>query len=138
MMERGKVYSAAYTDRAALCRSYMSFLAGGGLFRPLEARCGAGAGAAAKLGAVAFVLVCLPGSAEIRPASGRVVWLNPKADGAQRPMGIGVALDKNESGARLVAAIEAQLGAMLKSPEPTYTLWRLKWALRWEPQCPLK
>ena len=118
--DRAIIYSAAFADRSALYKAFMGFVDGGGLFLPLKQRRSGDFPPA--LGARTYILVRLPDSAELYPASARVVWVNPRTDGAQRPAGIGVAFDKTGRNARLVSAIEAQLGAMLKSQESTYTV----------------
>lgn len=103
-----KLLQVAYADKATLLSAYMPFLVGGGLFVPRVEL---------KLHTPLALLVELPtDGGALRPASGKVVWVNP------RQRGVGVALVSDEFGRELKVAIENVLGGSMNSVGQTLTM----------------
>jgi type IV pilus assembly protein PilZ len=105
------VLNIVFRDRDTLYASYMPFLGNGGLFIPTDRPY--------EIGDMVSLLIQLPDEVEPQAASGRVVWLNPRAT-AGRPAGIGVHFDKQVNS--LSKRIEVLLASLLKSERPTYTM----------------
>ncbi len=108
----GGVLNHTIKDMATLYACYMPFVLGGGLFVPTSRT--------VPVGEEVFVVVTLPESAEKMPLTGKVIWINHRAQG-NRPAGFGVQLSGDE-GKRLRAEIEKKLAGQMSSSRPTYTL----------------
>ncbi len=100
-----------FRDRDTLYAAYMPFLSQGGLFVPTDHRF--------EIGDEVSLLLQLPEIHELLQATGRVVWLNPRAT-AGRPAGIGIHFDKQSS--EVNKRIESLLATLVKSGRPTYTM----------------
>ena len=89
MPGRGGILTCHIEDITTLYASYLSFVDNGALFVPsnLEQR----------LGDEVFVDFTLPNSKERLPMSGKVVWINHKAN-AHRPAGFAVQIGKEYEG----------------------------------------
>lgn len=105
----GKVWRVRYHSNDALYSAYMSFEKDGGIFIPTPNP--------GNMGSSVFMMVELPGSTQIYPASGRISWIN-----YVRKKGFGVQLAGDEDSRALRTAIENILGGMLNSATPTLTM----------------
>ena len=105
----GPVVSVTFKNKDALYKSYMGFAKNRGLFCPSKD--------AVKLNERIFMRVLLPGASAPHLVSGTVMWVcgGPQA-------GFGVALNSDEPCSKLMSAIENDLGGLLKSEQPTYTM----------------
>lgn len=101
------------SDRNRLYMSYMSFVKGGGLFVPTEARY--------KLGDEVFILVRLPDEGDNKGVAGKVVWLTPRGAPSPHQQGIGVQISAQDHG-ELQREIERILAGAVASERPTRTL----------------
>jgi len=100
-------------DPQSLYASYLPFLQHGGLFIPTDKPY--------KLGDEVFVKLTLLDEDDKTPIAGKVVWINPKGAGGNRPAGIGVHFGELDKGATR-DKIEGKLAELLKSEKPTYTM----------------
>lgn len=108
-----KVLHVQYTDKQSLFNCFMSFCRDGGLFIPG----GNIPGITPHLGVQVHMLVELPGDPNLYTASGKISWIN-----MDKRRGVGVRMTADEHGRALRNAIENNLGGMIKSPSPTYTM----------------
>lgn len=108
---KGGIISVSLKDRTTLYNAYMPFVKGGGLFFESSKQ--------VKLGDEIFVLLQLLDSPEPIPVSAKVIWITPKGSTVFRP-GIGIQLGAENR--ELMNQIEAQLGGVLNSQNPTLTL----------------
>ena len=109
-----KMIQLKLTDKSQIYNSYMPFLENGGLFVPTDDT----------LSLEEEVLLVL----EIAPHHDKkylrtkVAWINPVRTSPQRPKGVGLAFDADESNIQVKNLIESELGKMLLSDRITYTL----------------
>jgi type IV pilus assembly protein PilZ len=108
---KGGILSVALKDGKSLYNAYMPFVKGGGLFFESSKD--------VKLGDEVFVLLQLLDNPEPIPVSAKVIWVTPKGSTVFRP-GIGIQLGPDNRD--LMNQIEAQLGGVLNSQNPTLTL----------------
>jgi type IV pilus assembly protein PilZ len=111
---RQSILSLVINDKNALHQSYMPFVKNGGLFIPTKKTY--------SLGNEVFVLLTLPDEREKIPFAGRVVWITPKGAQGNRPPGIGVQFQNDQSGIAVRNKIETYLAGALKSDRPTHTM----------------
>lgn len=111
---RPGVLALSIKEKAALYAAYMPQLKGGGLFIPTNRPF--------QIGEEVYMLISLLNEPERIPVAGRVAWITPAGAQGGRVQGIGVKFNEDESGARARNKIEALLGGMLKSGNPTHTL----------------
>ncbi|WP_201611750.1 PilZ domain-containing protein [Psychrobacter submarinus] len=113
MPGRGGILTCHIEDVTTLYASYLSFVDNGALFVPsnLEQR----------LGDEVFVAFTLPNSKERLPMSGKVVWINHKAN-AHRPAGFAVQIGKDVTGQRIKNEVERLLAGKIDSQQNTYTM----------------
>jgi type IV pilus assembly protein PilZ len=105
----GKVFRVRYHTNELLYQAYMMFCKDGGIFVPTANP--------PAMQANVFLMVELPGSAQIYAVSGRVAWIN-----FGRRKGVGVKLNPDEDGRVLQTAIQNLLGGMLNAISPTLTM----------------
>ncbi|MGF1527475.1 MAG: PilZ domain-containing protein [Candidatus Competibacterales bacterium] len=113
-MPKGGVMALHIKDKRTLYQSYLPFVKGGGIFIPTQRTF--------QLGDEVFLLLTLLEESERYPITGKVVWLTPKARGAMRPMGIGLQFNEGPETQVVVKKIEVNLGGMLNSDMPTFTM----------------
>jgi type IV pilus assembly protein PilZ len=102
----------AIDDLNVLYASYMPFLTHGGIFAPGTWPY--------RLGSEVMLHLSLFGNHTIRILT-TVVWVTPQSAGA-RIRGIGLAFPDSAEGKNAKMAIEKQLGDLLQSTRPTYTI----------------
>lgn len=107
---KGTVLRVLFKDRNSLYQAYMSFSKDGGIYIPLP-------GDLPLMNSKVFMLVELPESTQIYPASGRVTWISNG-----RRKGVGVRLNQDEHSRSLRIAIENLIANNLKSNLPTFTM----------------
>lgn len=110
---RPSVVPLGYADKDSLRKAYMPFVKGGGLFIPTSSQY--------PMNEEVFLLVTLPGSKKPLPVAGKVVWVAPAGVGNGMKQGVGVDF-KGREGNSLRNTIEGMLGALVSSPDPTYTM----------------
>lgn len=113
MAQQG-ILSLSIQDRQALFRSYMTFIAGGGLFVPSTKEF--------RLGDEVFLLLTVMEFEERIPIPGKVVWITPKGASGNRKAGIGVQFADTPDGAHARTVIESHLATTLKSNKSTHTM----------------
>lgn len=99
-------------DKTSIYNSYMPFLEYGGLFVPSENLL--------HLGEEVLLTVEI-GRHPPQTLPVKTAWLN-QSGSAEHPQGIGLAFMPHEACRRVQALIEDELGGMLRSDYPTYTL----------------
>ncbi len=103
----------AIKDKKQLYKSYMSFIANGGLFIPTKRMY--------KMGEEVFMLLVLMDETERLPIAGTVVWKTPEGSDANRVAGIGIQLS-NKDGGKVKDRIEMYLAGALELDRPTHTM----------------
>lgn len=105
--------SLTIKDKAVLYTAYMPFIIGGGLFIPTTR--------SFPLGTKLSINISLIAEPEKILVQGVVKWITPKGAHDNRAPGIGIQFEGDAS--KLVRnKIEAYLGGMLKSSNPTHTI----------------
>lgn len=114
MMPRGGgIINYQIADEAALYASYMPFIMGGAIFVESQRQF--------SLGDDVFVALQLPDSPERIPLSGKVVWVNYRSQGPNRPAGFAVQLNGPE-GQRVKDSAERLLAGRIVTDQPTFTI----------------
>lgn len=113
MPSRGGITTINYDTVEKLYASYLPFIQNGAIFIPSAQQ--------QMLGEQVFVAITLPNSSERMPLTGKVVWVNHRAQG-QRPAGFAIQLGKDEAGLRIKHEIERLLVAKMNDTAPTFTL----------------
>ncbi len=113
-IDRPGVFSLVIRSKAALYAAWMPLLRGGGLFVPSTR--------AHRLGDEVLVLLSLLDDSSRIPIQGHVAWINPAHAAANRPQGVGVQLQDNETCRELRKKVEGLLAGALQSSRPTHTL----------------
>lgn len=108
------VYSLVIRSRGALYSAWIPLLRGGGLFVPSSRE--------HSLGDDVLVLLSLLDDAARIPVQGHVAWINPPHAANNRPQGIGVQLQDNDTGRELRKRVETLLAGALQSTRLTHTL----------------
>jgi type IV pilus assembly protein PilZ len=111
---RPGVFSLVVRSKAALYAAWMPFLRGGGLFLPSNRDF--------NLGDEVLILLTLLDESARLPLQGQVAWVNPPHAANNRPQGIGVQLQGNDTCRALRKRVEELLGGALQSSRPTLTL----------------
>ena len=111
---RPGVYSLVIRTRAALYAAWIPLLRGGGIFVPSSRE--------HRLGEDVLVLLSLLDEAARIPIQGHVAWINPPHAANNRPQGVGVQLQENDTCRDLRKRIETVLGGALQSSRLTHTL----------------
>ncbi|MDR2365864.1 MAG: PilZ domain-containing protein [Zoogloeaceae bacterium] len=111
---RPTVLSLNINSRSALYMAFIPKLKNGGIFIP-TAR-------AYALGDEVFVLLSLMDEAAKLPIVGKVVWITPANAQNNRPQGIGIHFNADESGLEAKRKIEAILGTAMSSSRLSHTL----------------
>ena len=114
LVARPGVFSLVIRSKAALYAAWIPLLRGGGLFVPSTRE--------HKLGEEVLVLLALLDDGTKIPIAGHVAWINPPHAAGNRPQGIGVQLQENETGRELKKRIEGLLAGALQSTRPTHTI----------------
>jgi len=107
------VLSLAIKEKTALYAAYMPFIKDGGLFIPTNKTF--------KIGDEVFILLNLIDDPVKLKMIGHVIWITPATQGS-RPQGIGVQFSNKDGGQEARNKIEALLGGVLKSTQPTHTM----------------
>lgn len=113
-IDRPGVFSLVIRSKAALYAAWIPLLRGGGLFVP--------SAKSHHLGEEVLVLLSLLDDSSRLPIQGHVAWINPAHAAANRPQGIGVQLQDNETCRELRKKVEGLLAGALQSSRPTHTL----------------
>jgi len=113
-LDRPGVFSLVIRSKAALYAAWMPLLRGGGLFVPSTRN--------HRLGDEVLVLLSLLDDSSRIPIQGHVAWINPAHAASNRPQGIGVQLQDNETCRELKKKVEGLLAGALQSSRPTHTL----------------
>jgi type IV pilus assembly protein PilZ len=113
-IDRPGVFTLVIRSKSALYAAWMPLLRGGGLFVP-SAR-------SHRLGDEVLVLLSLLDDAARIPIQGQVAWINPAHAAGNRPQGIGIQLQDNETCRELRKKVEVLLGGVLQSSRPTHTI----------------
>ena len=108
------VYSLVIRSRGALYSAWIPLLRGGGLFVPSSRE--------HSLGDDVLVLLSLLDESARIPIQGHVAWINPPHAANNRPQGIGVQLQDNDTGRELRKRVETLLAGALQSTRLTHTL----------------
>ncbi|MEJ7138901.1 PilZ domain-containing protein [Amphibiibacter pelophylacis] len=103
-----------YGDVQALYQAYMPLFLEGGLFIPTTREL--------RLGDRVAIDIGLPDSPEPIPVTGTIAWITPAHAGAGRPRGVGIRFSRDSAQSGLRQRIEAQLGTLMASTLPTFTL----------------
>jgi type IV pilus assembly protein PilZ len=111
---RPTVLSLNINSRSALYMAYIPKLKNGGIFIPTSR--------AYALGDEVFVLLSLMDDPAKLPIVGKVVWITPADAQNNRPQGIGIHFNADESGMEAKRKIEAILGTALNSSRSSHTL----------------
>ncbi|NMP15555.1 PilZ domain-containing protein [Thalassotalea sp. Y01] len=101
-----------FKNERELYMAYMPFLKQGGLFVKTPEQF--------ELGDEIHLTVTLPGQLESVELNGSVCWITPHGAQNGTEPGVGVAFVNDENNVR--SQIESNLGRMLNSKEPTYTM----------------
>lgn len=108
-----KELSLKLQNKNALYNSYMPFLEFGGLFVPTDELFSLGE----------KVLLSVEwGGYPMNPLQTKVAWINPSRTSAHSPKGVGLAFIDDENCRQIKGLIENELGPMISSDRPTYTL----------------
>lgn len=113
-LDRPGVFSLVIRSKSALYAAWMPLLRGGGLFVPSTR--------SHKLGDEVLVLLSLLDDSSRIPIQGHVAWINPPHAASNRPQGIGVQLQDNETCRELKKKVEGLLAGALQSSRPTHTI----------------
>lgn len=113
MPEKPSSLEYIYENENSLYSSYMPFVSGGGLFIKTHHSYG--------LGEELQLTVRLLDEADTYSLNAKVVWITPKGAQSNKPQGIGVQL-QGENSRYLFSKIETYLAGMLKSNQMTDTL----------------
>ena len=109
-MNSSEPLEATIENKSALCRAYMPFIGGGGVFVPTERRF--------ELGDNVTVALSLFDSGQPAAVHGRVVWITPERAQYRRVAGVGVQIDGNDA---LRQRLEDLLAGISGGDEPTHT-----------------
>ena len=107
------IANLAIKDKKSLYKSYMPFIANGGLFIPTKRMY--------KMGEEVLMLLVLMEETERLPIAGTVIWKTPEGGDANRVAGIGIQLN-NKDGGKVKNKIETYLAGALDLDRPTHTL----------------
>jgi type IV pilus assembly protein PilZ len=110
---RPSVLSLNIKERSALYAAYMPHLKRGGIFIPTIKPY--------RVGDEVFLLLSIPHDPNKIPIAGRVVWVTPANNQANKTPGVGVHFSDDESGQAARRRIEAMLGGLLESARTTHT-----------------
>lgn len=113
-IDRPGVFSLVIRSKSALYAAWMPLLRGGGLFVPSTG--------SHRLGDEVLILLSLLDDAARIPIQGHVAWINPPHAAGNRPQGIGVQLQDNDTCRELRRKIEGLLAGALQSSRPTHTI----------------
>lgn len=113
-VDRPGVFSLVIRSKAALYAAWMPLLRGGGLFVPSTG--------SHRLGDEVLILLSLLDDATRIPIQGHVAWINPPHAAGNRPQGIGVQLQDNDTCRELRKKVEGLLAGALQSSRPTHTI----------------
>lgn len=113
-IDRPGVFSLVIRSKPALYAAWMPLLRGGGLFVP--------SAGSHRLGEEVLILLSLLDDAARIPIQGHVAWVNPPHAAGNRPQGIGVQLQDNDTCRELRKKIEGLLAGALQSSRPTHTI----------------
>lgn len=108
------VLAVSIRDKNALYASYMSFVAGGGLFIPTSRQ--------VNLGDELILLLTLMDEAEKLPVAGKVVWITPRDSQNGKVAGVGVQFVDDDSSRVARNKIETYLAGSLNSERHTHTM----------------
>lgn len=101
-----------FDDLDEVYRCYMPYIKNGGLFVRTNK--------AYEMGESLALRVILPDSLEDDVITGKVVWTTPIGVQSSNPAGVGIGFIDDKTNLR--EKIESQLGTMLNSGNPTYTI----------------
>ena len=107
------IANLAIKDKKLLYKSYMPFIANGGLFIPTKRMY--------KMGEEVLLLLTLMDETERLPIAGTVIWKTPEGSDANRVAGIGIQLS-NKDGGKVKNKIETYLAGALELERATYTM----------------
>jgi type IV pilus assembly protein PilZ len=113
-IDRPGVFSLVIRSKAALYAAWIPLLRGGGLFVPSTAT--------HRLGDEVLILLSLLDDSARIPIQGHVAWINPPHAASNRPQGIGVQLQDNDTCRDLRKKVEGLLAGALQSSRPTHTI----------------
>lgn len=108
----GGIIHANISDKETLYKSYMPYVAGGGLFIPSKQ--------AVKLGDEVFVLTTLPDQSQKIPLTGKAIWISQKQNGI-KPQGFGIQL-MGEKGVYFKSEAEKLLAGFKAEGRYSYTM----------------
>jgi type IV pilus assembly protein PilZ len=111
---RPSVLSLNINSKSALYAAFIPILRNGGIFIPTTRTYA--------LGEEVFLLLSLMDDPTKMPVVGKVVWVSPANAQNNRPQGIGVHFNSDESGVETKRKIEALLAGALNSNRPTHTV----------------
>ncbi|MDR1849378.1 MAG: PilZ domain-containing protein [Zoogloeaceae bacterium] len=111
---RPSVLSLNINSKPALYAAYVPILRNGGIFIPTTRPY--------SLGEEVFILLSLLDDPAKMPVVGKVVWVSPANAQNNRPQGIGIHFNSDESGAEAKRKIETILAGTLTSQRPTHTV----------------
>jgi len=112
--QRPSVVSLNINSKSALFSAYMSFLKRGGLFIPTTR--------SYALGEEIFMLLTLMDEPERLQIAGTVAWVTPVGAQGNKPQGIGVHFNDDESCKAVRAKIETLLGGYVSTQRQPNTL----------------
>ena len=113
MPGRGGISTCHIENIEKLYASYLSFVSNGAIFVPSDKP--------QELGNEVFIAITLPNSSERLPMSGKVVWINTKAQN-DRPAGFAVQIGTDIAGQRIKNEVERLLAGRIGGLQPTYTM----------------
>ncbi|KTD34212.1 type 4 fimbrial biogenesis protein PilZ [Legionella moravica] len=113
MAEKIQLINCSFTSEASLYLAYMPFVKGGGIFIRTNH--------IYPLGELVQLSVKLVNEQEAYSVNGKVVWITPKGAQGNKPSGIGVQF-QGENSRYLCNKIETYLAGMLKSTQMTDTI----------------
>ncbi|WP_371189211.1 PilZ domain-containing protein [Thalassotalea maritima] len=105
-------FELVFDNDRELYMSFMPFLKSGGLFVKTDEQF--------ELGQQVDLEVTLPGEDDVVAMEGKVCWITPHGAQNGTQPGVGVSFVTDEHNVR--NRIEAKLGRLLNSKEPTYTM----------------
>jgi len=111
---RPSVLSLNINSKSALYASYIPILRNGGIFIPTTR--------VYALGDEVFILLSLLDDPAKMPIVGKVVWVSPANAQNNRPQGIGIHFNSDDSGVEAKRKIEGLLAGALNSQRPTHTV----------------
>jgi len=111
---RPSVLSLNINAKSALYAAYVPILRNGGIFIPTTRTYA--------LGEEVFILLSLMDDPTKMPIVGKVVWVSPANAQNNRPQGIGVHFNSDESGVEAKRKIEGILAGTLNSQRTTHTV----------------